>query len=61
MKGSMFEYFGITEQSALEKWKFFGGVKDCYILPVAAPEWGEILAVYASLDGVEYKKVAFLE
>ncbi|SFL47243.1 hypothetical protein SAMN05421830_102328 [Desulfomicrobium norvegicum] len=61
MKGSMLEYFGITEQSVLEKWKIFGGVKDCYMLPVAAPEWGEILAVYASLDGVEYKKVAFFE
>ena len=61
MKSGLLEYAGITKQNSLKDWTVSVDGRGRYLLPVAAPEWGEVLAVYASLDGIEYMKIPFFE
>ncbi len=61
LQGGLLEYAGITRQNSLKKWTHSANGRDVYLLPVAAPEWGEILAVYASQDGNEYRRIPFAE
>lgn len=60
-KGGLLEYAGIMAQHLLHAWTLSGDGQRGWLIPVAAPEWGEIIAVYASLDGTEFRKVPFIE
>lgn len=61
LKSGLLEYAGVSTQNSLKNWTVPGNGRGMYLFPVAAPEWGEILAVYASQDGNEYRKIPFFE
>lgn len=61
LRAEVLEYAGITNKNSLKNWSLPGNGRGGYLFPVAAPEWGEILAVYASKDGIEYRKIPFVE
>ena len=57
----LLRYAGITGRHELQQWKVEGNGKTLGLAPIAAPEWGELLAVYASTDGNVYHKVPIMD